>query len=462
MEISLLLSPILQHIFQDEIHETYETSPEDFQAFLETILHDFNNPSEEELTQNATLYESGEAADNIFHSIFSKDQQIIEEMDNGVTEESLPKELLTLTEKTSTQPLTSEKLHENQTAIQNETEIPLLKEGGNTQGEYIHTQNNQIAESIKKLMVSEEKQTEPEILPKELLTLIEKTSTQPLTSEKLHENQTAIQNEISPVMVKENVEMHPIFTLPLHNSLKKEKWHVIDESRKGLSLITPGENAHHTNLMNKILSDNEGLALYTLTEKEYTESMKDVFTNIDNFNNTVFNKTEETLKLVNYEPATGKVLDSPSPQNTLRIPYLQPLENNIISQIIGKIHLDSREGVQRLNLQLQPETLGRLHLEITIKDNHVVANIFTENPLVKDIIEANLHVLRSSLYDQGFKINECHVFISGNPKHGHPEGKSFFKDDGRKKNEQIDNVQEGEFASSSKNHSHERIVDLVI
>ena len=68
-------------------------------------------------------------------------------------------------------------------------------------------------------------------------------------------------------------------------------------------------------------------------------------------------------------------------------------------------------GEQRARIAISPPDLGRLDLEIVMKNGHLQANLSAESLVVKEIIEANLNHLKQHLSDQGFVVERFDVSL---------------------------------------------------
>ena len=77
-----------------------------------------------------------------------------------------------------------------------------------------------------------------------------------------------------------------------------------------------------------------------------------------------------------------------------------------------------RGGEQKGTLHISPPELGRLDLDLVIKNGHLQANLSAENPAVKEIIESNLNQLKQQLADQGFVVEKFEVMVG-------QDGRSF-------------------------------------
>ena len=63
---------------------------------------------------------------------------------------------------------------------------------------------------------------------------------------------------------------------------------------------------------------------------------------------------------------------------------------------------------------IHPPELGRLDLDLSIKQGHLQAQLSAESTLVKELIEANLNHLRQQLSDQGLVVDKFEVMIGLN------------------------------------------------
>lgn len=95
-----------------------------------------------------------------------------------------------------------------------------------------------------------------------------------------------------------------------------------------------------------------------------------------------------------------------------------PLAEGFMQQILENLNVRTwKVGQKDLKIQLHPEEMGRLRMEIGMKNHQVVLKIYVENPLVKDLIENNLAQLREGLLDQGLKMDRCSVTVGDHFQH---------------------------------------------
>ncbi len=82
-----------------------------------------------------------------------------------------------------------------------------------------------------------------------------------------------------------------------------------------------------------------------------------------------------------------------------------------IPKIVDKILFMIRTGEYQSRLQITPPELGKLDIDLTIKNGHIHANLSTENAAVKEIIQANLNQLKNQLSNQGYFVDRFDVMV---------------------------------------------------
>ena len=99
-------------------------------------------------------------------------------------------------------------------------------------------------------------------------------------------------------------------------------------------------------------------------------------------------------------------------------PLPSSLVDGFMQQILEHLNVKTWRVAQReVRIQLHPEEMGRLNMEIGMKDHQVIVKIHVENPFVKDLIENNLAQLREGLLDQGMRMDRCSVTVGDHFQH---------------------------------------------
>lgn len=85
---------------------------------------------------------------------------------------------------------------------------------------------------------------------------------------------------------------------------------------------------------------------------------------------------------------------------------------NIMRQVTDYMKLEAGTEQTKLELQLQPETLGTLRIHLTAKEGVVTAQFTTETEAVKAVLEAQAVQLRENLNEQGIKVEAVEVTVA--------------------------------------------------
>jgi len=83
-----------------------------------------------------------------------------------------------------------------------------------------------------------------------------------------------------------------------------------------------------------------------------------------------------------------------------------------LDQIVQKAVLSFNNGQHEVQIDLKPDFLGHIRMEIVSEGHQVAIRIVAEHPYVKDMLENNLHQLKTELQAQGLDINELEVSVA--------------------------------------------------
>lgn len=83
--------------------------------------------------------------------------------------------------------------------------------------------------------------------------------------------------------------------------------------------------------------------------------------------------------------------------------------SGIIEQITERMQLQQQQGKNQINLQLEPEALGKVRIRLQLENNQLTARLVVENNQVKGYLEQNLPGLKSNLIRQGFNIEQIQL-----------------------------------------------------
>ncbi len=85
---------------------------------------------------------------------------------------------------------------------------------------------------------------------------------------------------------------------------------------------------------------------------------------------------------------------------------------DIASQIIDQVKLQIRPDNAKMEIQLNPEHLGKVELEVSSKNGELSARLNVQNDQVKEAVESQMQVLRDTLEAQGLKVENIEVTVA--------------------------------------------------
>ena len=85
---------------------------------------------------------------------------------------------------------------------------------------------------------------------------------------------------------------------------------------------------------------------------------------------------------------------------------------DIMNQIMDYMKINLRGGLQELEMQLHPASLGNVNVQIASKDGVITAHFTAQNEVVKNAIETQLIQLKTQFEEQGIKVNEVEVTVA--------------------------------------------------
>lgn len=88
------------------------------------------------------------------------------------------------------------------------------------------------------------------------------------------------------------------------------------------------------------------------------------------------------------------------------------LTSQTMDQIVQKAVLLLNNDQHEVHIELKPEFLGHIRMQIVTESQQVAIKITAELPFVKDMLESNLNQLKAELQAQGLKIDSLEVSIA--------------------------------------------------
>ncbi len=111
--------------------------------------------------------------------------------------------------------------------------------------------------------------------------------------------------------------------------------------------------------------------------------------------------------LVELAKPGGEVVKA-QPSNSAQ-PAVSPEE--LMEQIVKKVELVSKQANSEMRIQLKPEFLGKMMIQIIVDDGVITARFTTESQHVKQVLEANMNTLKQNLEANGLRVEKTEVNV---------------------------------------------------
>lgn len=168
----------------------------------------------------------------------------------------------------------------------------------------------------------------------------------------------------------------------------------------------------------------------TASLEQVIESKMTVENNTSNTANTgkrhEMAEDKNSANTESYTTAAGNL--SQSIQNVFNATMTSEMQQvnatDIVRQIVDAVKLTNTQNMQSIEIQLNPESLGKINLTVSAKNGVITAEIATQNEQVKRAIESQMTTLKENLENQGIKVDaveitvQSHAFESGQSLQG--------------------------------------------
>lgn len=95
------------------------------------------------------------------------------------------------------------------------------------------------------------------------------------------------------------------------------------------------------------------------------------------------------------------------------VPYQSQIDTiDLINQIARNVRVTISATETSMEMQLNPENLGKIYLNVSEKEGVVRAQIAAQNAAVKEALETQVMELRQSLNQQGIKVDAIEVTVA--------------------------------------------------
>jgi len=140
----------------------------------------------------------------------------------------------------------------------------------------------------------------------------------------------------------------------------------------------------------------------------------------------------------------GQVKENTMKENPVKMKQTSNTQQNeIYDQVAKNLESFRRIGKNRIEIQLEPESLGKVKLNLKVEDGRVSVQFKVDSSLVKGQLEQSIHLLKNNFLKQGYNVDHIQVETNnhdtafrqqGNPQqqqqHGNQQGQQHSNYDG--------------------------------
>ena len=123
-------------------------------------------------------------------------------------------------------------------------------------------------------------------------------------------------------------------------------------------------------------------------------------------------------------PLSPRAPVSPAAAAERELPGM-PSRSQVFDPIVQRATLQVRGGREEIRIELKPEFLGPVRMQIATASQAVSVRILAEVPLVRDWIEAGLAQLKSELEQQGLRVERLEVAVAADGREGSARREEF-------------------------------------
>ncbi len=262
--------------------------------------------------------------------------------------------------------------------------------------------DQELAAAMEKLGLTEEDLSDPELLTKlaaELLGTEDQMELlfHPEVTDLLKDVQDKF-SEISEELEKAGMDLNRVLAvLKEANAATKEETTKIPEQVVGQEFAADQEKEtekqNTTNLDSLSGQETENVAKESvqvnISEKNDGKQEKDFKGETQSFSAQVLSKLEEVVNE--------------------KLPEIDA--QDVVRQVVEEIKMTVKADTASFEMQLNPEHLGKINLQVAAKNGVVTAQIATETLEAKEILEAQISTLKETLEHQGVKVEAVEVSV---------------------------------------------------
>lgn len=216
-----------------------------------------------------------------------------------------------------------------------------------------------------------------------------------------------VKTDSTDVNAKQNVKNILDKTSLTQEALDKTNAKIVNVENSNLSDANLNANSHSNsnNLANKQNTADQ-VAKLAVENNSTTTSTANVNT-VTNLSGITTDATSQT----NFEKPLSNVQAQPQQQSPKEIS-----DSEILSQVNNKLNSFKDDGTSKVSIVLRPENLGKINLELVNTKEGLTAQLTTDNPQVKQILDKSIDSLKDTLSSQGVGVSSVTVKVDETQK----------------------------------------------
>lgn len=85
---------------------------------------------------------------------------------------------------------------------------------------------------------------------------------------------------------------------------------------------------------------------------------------------------------------------------------------DIVNQVIEQVKVNLTRETTSMEIQLNPESLGKVNLTVSAKEGVMVANFAVQTEMAKEALESQMHILKEQFDQKGIKVEAVEVTVT--------------------------------------------------
>lgn len=142
------------------------------------------------------------------------------------------------------------------------------------------------------------------------------------------------------------------------------------------------------------------------------ETASDTYSNGDRENNAHGN-LDNGASVMAHSPEVNSIFNLDEDGiNDVQKSFVSSETTELINQIAENVKLSVSQSATSIEMQLNPENLGKVYVNLSSKEGVVSAQFFATNEIVREALEAQMVTLKENLNQAGVKVDAVEVTVS--------------------------------------------------